>query len=169
MSLCCACILTSPKKLSQLLTYLILSTGGRSHTALSRAVAQLFRRKGDYHFIYCLLDYQHRQGPLSLTARAHRGHAVTLLMCSGWLSSCSVPSHWFIYMLHCAVVNRVLSLPSENHSSKHRKKKHLTSPEAENCRMQHFNWQLDRKFCDNISYWFWTTTHMDGSWFKAQS
>ena len=163
---------------SSLLNYFILSTGGRSHSALSTEVAQLFRKKRNYH----LLPIRLSTAPRTFAAwgREHTeniqvttvysAHAVTSLMYSDWLStvfSSHTPVHLHTILCCGKHICSVRYLGISHQSTE--RKKHPTSPKVENCRMQCFSWQVDHNCCDNILYWFWTMTHMNGSWFKLQS
>lgn len=180
MSLCCAYTLTSPPQTlsSSLLNYLILSTGGWSLTALSKEVAQLFRKKGSYHLLpirlsaaprtFAAWGKEHTENIQVTTV--YSTHAITSFMCRGCLST--VFSFHTLVHLHTILccskyICSVCCLGISHQSTE--KNPHPTSPKVENCRMQSFSWQLDHNFCGNILYWFWTTTHMNGSWFKPQS
>lgn len=160
MSLCCVCILTSPQKtVSALLNYLILSTTGRSCTALSEEGAQLFRNKGSNH----LLPIRSAAAPRTFAgwgrehtenirvAVVHTAHVVTSHVVGCPLFP--VPIYWFIYMLYCVAVNIPAKATTweslKAQKKKNQQKRHPTSPEVQNHRMQYFSWQLDHNFRDN--------------------
>lgn len=105
MSLCCVCILTSPQKtVSALLNYLILSTGGRSHTALSEEGAQLFRNKSSNHLLpirsaaapRTFAGWGRKHTENTQVAAVYSAHAVTSLTCS-WLSPVA-SSHTLVHL-----------------------------------------------------------------------
>jgi len=114
---------------SSALNHLSLSTMGRSHTALSKAVVQLFRKKGSYHRLPTRLSAAPRtfaacsRAPTENTqvTTVYSALAVTSLTCSGWLSTV-LSSHTLVHLYTTLCYGKhLLTLLFGNLSSKHRK------------------------------------------------